>query len=222
MRKNDSERVTSPRVRQKRQNIRKEILLAAEEILVNEGVDGITLASVAGALGLTKQALYHYFRSKDALIRSLTTELLNNEIEYLISVVEKSRSASTALGDLIRAFYKHYIGNLEAFRFVYCQSQLLNPSSQILDEETIRDEINPRTRKLFDLLEELISDNSKDKRERARMRRLAFSAWLSALGLMTMLSLAKSTGDPLIHSDSDLIDTLAAVFDGKVVGGSDK
>jgi len=46
------------------------------------------------------------------------------------------------------------------------------------------------------------------------MRQLAFTAWVSALGLMTMLGVADAVDDPLVHSDEDLLNTLSDVFDG--------
>ena len=45
------------------------------------------------------------------------------------------------------------------------------------------------------------------------MRQLAFAAWLSALGLMTMLGVTDAVKDPLVHSDKDLLDALASTFD---------
>ncbi len=203
----------SPRVAQKRADTRLEILRAAEEIMTDGGIDAVTLASVAGQLHLTKQALYHYFPSKEALIKSLTTTLLHDEIESVIATIEAADSRAGVLGTMIRAFYAHYIGRLDAFKAIYCQSQLHSPSGPPIDKLTILEEINPRTRHLFNVLEDRLSGPSKSKAKRARMRRLAFSAWLSALGLLTMLSLADANQDPLVHSDKDLLDTLARVFD---------
>jgi len=117
------------------------------------------------------------------------------------------------LGVMIRAFYDHYIRNLQSLRAIYCQSQLLPMSAMGMDEATLREEINPRTRHLFDVLEEHLTDASTSSSERRRMRRLAFSAWLSALGLMTMLGVAESAQDPLIYSDKELVDTLTRVYD---------
>ena len=56
------------------------------------------------------------------------------------------------------------------------------------------------------------SNSSMSAAECANMRRLAYTAWLAALGLLTMLGVADATRDPLIHSDQDLLDTLADVF----------
>ena len=61
-------------------------------------------------------------------------------------------------------------------------------------------------------LEERLATEGMCKKQRAAVRRLAYSAWLAALGLVTMLGVAESAGDPLVHKDSDLVETLAGVF----------
>lgn len=204
----------SPRVHIKREQTRKDIQQAAQGILHDGGVEAVTLAAVAAALGMTKQALYHYYPSKEALMRSLVTSLVDDEIEALVAAVDSSKSDYETLGTLIRAFYDHYVERLDAFRTVYCLSQLHTGPIVGMDEETIRDEINPRTRHLFDRLEERLSGGSTSKARRARMRRLAFAAWTSALGLLTMLSVADAVEDPLVHTDEELLETLVSVFDG--------
>ena len=207
-----AERQRSPRVERNRQRTRQEIIHAAREILHEGGIDETTLASVAGKLGMTKQALYHYFASKEALIKSLVTTLLDAEIHSITSAIGDSDSTTGVLGTMIRAFYNHYIDRLDALRTVYCQSQLHPVSALGLDKDALRDEINPRTNNLFDLLQERLSNSSMSAAECANMRRLAYTAWLAALGLLTMLGVADATRDPLIHSDQDLLDTLADVF----------
>ena len=211
-----AKRQRSARVEQKREQARREILQVAQDLLRDGGVEAVTLASVAGQLGMTKQALYHYFPSKEAMVRSMVTTLVDDEIETLIHVIENSERAEDVLGDLIRAFYDHYIHRLDAFRTVYCQAQLYSAAESGIDEDTLRQEINPRTRDLFDLLEERISGSSANDAERRRMRQLAFTAWTSALGLMTMLGVADATSDPLVHSDQQLLDTLSGVFNGAI------
>jgi len=206
-------RQPSARVEQKRQQARQEILEIAEQLLHEGGVDAVTLASVAGRLNMTKQALYHYFQSKEALTRSLVTALLNDEVEALIKAVEASDEVEKTLSTVIRAFYDHYIHRLEAFRTVYCQSQLHSGTIKSLDKVTLRDEINPRTNHLFDLLEERISGAAASDSKRRRKRQLAFTAWTSALGLMTMLGIADATDDPLVHADEELLDSLEDSYD---------
>lgn len=119
----------SPRIRQKREQVRQEILQAAQGILIERGIDSLTLASVAGELHMTRQALYHYFSSKEALVRTLIAALLDDEVNVLIDAVEQADALDKILGILVRAFYRHYIDQLNVFRIVYCQLQLgLGPS----------------------------------------------------------------------------------------------
>ena len=208
-----SERQHSVRVQHKRKQAREEILQVAQRLLQSGGVEAVTLASVAGELSMTKQALYHYFPSKEALVRGLVATLLDDEISALTKAVEASESVEETLSTLIRAFYEHYIDHLDAFRIVYCQSQLYSASNLGIDKTTLRDEINPRTRQLFDILEQKMAGSVRSKKKRMRTRQLAFAAWTSALGLLTMLGVAEATNDPLIHSDQDLLGTLSNVFD---------
>ena len=203
----------SARVARKRQQVRREILEYAQAILSESGPEAVTLASVAGRLGMSKQSLYHYFASKEALIRGLVTTLLDAEIEALLKVINARKSDRKILGTLIQSFYAHYLNNLDAFRIIYCQSQLYSSSSAALDDLTLREEIHPRTRLLFDVLEERIAGKAATKAKRQRARQLAFTAWTSALGLVTMLGVADATDDPVVHSDKALLKTLSDVFD---------
>jgi len=82
-----------------------------------------------------------------------------------------------------------------------------------MDPDTIRDEINPRTRQLFDVLEQRLAGAGSSREQRRQARRMAFSAWTAALGLVTMLSMAAASKDPLIHADADLLDCLAEAFE---------
>lgn len=203
---------TSPRVLKKREQARQEILQTAREILRKAGVDAVTLASVATELGMTKQALYHYYPSKEDLMQALVTSFISDEVEALISAVESNKSERDVLGTMINAFYNYYIRHMDRFRAVYGQTQLYSGLKIGLDEQVIRSQINPRTRELFDLLEERLSRGSRSKVLRKKMRLLAFSAWTSALGLLTILSVTEAVQDPLLHTDRELLKTIGATF----------
>jgi len=202
----------SIRVEHKHRQTRNEILQIAQELLMESGLDAVTLAAVAGRLSMTKQALYHYFPSKEALIRSLITTLLDEEIETLVAAIDDLKPGDNILGGLINAFYGHYIHRLDAFRTIYCQSQLYSAATAVIDRSTLQDEINPTTRQLFDRLEVMLAGPDAGESERRQMRQLAFTAWMSALGLMTMLGVADASSDPLVHSDRELLDTLSKVY----------
>lgn len=208
-----SEQKSSPRVRVKRERMRQEVLEEAKALLLAEGLDAVTLASVSSRLGMTKPAIYHYFPSKEALTRSLVGLLIDEEIGELEAAVNNAGPGDNPIGAMIRAFHNHYRKNLHAFRFVYGQLQLYVKPELGIDAEMVRSEITPRTRHLFDLLESRLTSGEQGSRDCRRMRRLAFVAWMSVLGLLTMIAIAEGMDDPLLYPDEELLDTITSVFD---------
>ena len=204
---------SSPRVRVKRERMRQEMLETAKALLLAEGLDAVTLASVSSRLGMTKPAIYHYFPSKEALTRSLVALLIDEEIGELEAAVNKAGPSDNPIGAMIRAFHSHYRENLHAFRFVYGQLQLYLKPEFGIDAEMVRSEITPRTRHLFDLMELRLASSDRGGRERRSMRRLAFVAWTSVLGLLTMVAIAEGMDDPLLYPDEELLDTITSIFD---------
>lgn len=204
---------SSPRVQKKRERMRQEVLEAARALLLAEGPDAVTLGAVSDRLGITKPAIYHYFPSKEALTRSLVAWLIDEEIGELEAAVERSEPGENPISAMVRGFHAHYRANLHAFRFVYGQLPLyLNPELGI-DVEMVRSEITPRTRHLFDLMEVRLAAGNHEEGERRRMRRLAFVAWMSVLGLLTMIAIAEGMDDPLLYPDEELLDTIVSVFE---------
>ena len=204
---------SSPRIRVKRERMRQEVIEAAKALLLAEGPEGVTLGGVSMRLGITKPALYHYFPSKEALTRSLVAALIDEEISELEAVVKSAGPNEKPIGLMIRAFHTHYRKILHAFRFVYGQSQLYLKPELGIDAEMVRSEITPRTRHLYDLRELRLASRDQGTTERWRVRRLAFVAWMSVLGLLTMIAIAEGMDDPLLYPDEQLLDTIVSVFE---------
>lgn len=193
--------------------MRQEVLATAKTLLQAEGPDAITLVAVSDRLGVTKPAIYHYFPSKEALTRSLIASLIDEEINVLEAAVESAGPDDNPIGPMIRAFHTHYRSNLHAFRFVYGQSQLYVKPELGIDAEMVRSEITPRTRHLFDLLEARLVSGKHGGGKRRHMRRLAYVAWTSVLGLLTMIAISEGMDDPLLYSDEELLDTIVSAFE---------
>ncbi len=205
----------STRVERKRAQAKNEILETALARLKAGGLAAVTVAGIAADLGMTKPSIYHYFSSKEALVRELIASLLGEEIDALGAAVNACPSGREALGAMIRAFHRHYRGRLSDFRLIYAQPQLTQGHALGIESGTLEQVVHPRTRALFERLEERLADATQ-KQDRVALRRLAFSAWSSALGLMSMLSLADAMDDPLAHSDEALLETLVETFDRAV------
>ena len=202
----------SPRIAQKRARVHAEVVNAALEILTEQGVDGLTLSAVADRLDYTKPALYHYFSSKEDLVRSVVLSVLHGEAEHLVAAVGADVKRDNVLGTLVHAFYEHYRPRLHAYRLVYCKFQLMDLGALGVNKELIRSDINPSSNRVIDAVVGVLCDgDAQPAPERARA--LAFSAWLAAVGLLNMLGTSEASDDPLLHSDTVLLRTIADAFD---------
>ena len=57
--------------------LRSAILDAAATLFIERGTGGTSIQDIAETLGLSRTAVYYYFKSKDAILRALTEEVLN-------------------------------------------------------------------------------------------------------------------------------------------------
>lgn len=85
-----------------------EILDAAAQIFSQHGIDGASMEQIADACRVSKATIYHYFKSKDALIFALVRRLFDvdqSELEHLVTLdtpaLERLRAYSTELVKLL-------------------------------------------------------------------------------------------------------------------------
>jgi len=71
------------------------ILAAALDLIADHGVSGTSLQMIADALGVTKAAVYHQFRTKDEIVLAVT--------ELELSTLEDALQAAQAESDPIQA-----------------------------------------------------------------------------------------------------------------------
>ncbi len=82
-----SRSASSPTHRQRRRAAtRDEIVEAARTLLVQSGLEQVTLRGIAGELGMTAPALYRYFDSREALLEALIDALYDELADVLLAV----------------------------------------------------------------------------------------------------------------------------------------
>ena len=121
--------------------------------------------------------------------------------EASLHSVETSNEAIDAFVRSITRFHK---GNLDRFRMMYLAPQTLKAGMQEAGDSDVLDKIHATTSQLYGALAETL-DVSPDQ-----ARQTAFSIHSAALGLVLMLGLADGIGDPLKHSEDDLVTALIA------------
>lgn len=197
----------------RRERSREEILEAARKVLLESGVAATTLDAVANEAGMSKTALYYYFPSKDALMFELIFATVETHAQAVHDAVEQAQDGADALRTLVRESVKAFTPRLQDFRLAFLYGQVASPGAIQFDANQFA-----RIRPLNDLwlagAEKRLAKDRKRRAARAKVepRLMAFLAYLSAIGLLTMKGMVESLHDPLIYSDDELIDGFARIF----------
>lgn len=113
-----------------------EIRSAALRLFTEKGYDGTTLEAVASELGYTKQALYYYFKNKDALVRSLLQDSLDQALARMEEILEASPSPKDNLRDLVDYYLEEHLEG-RGFYHVFHHVQTL--MDQLLQDQASLD-----------------------------------------------------------------------------------
>lgn len=94
---------------------RSRIQSAALELFIAQGVAKTSLREIAERLGITKAALYYYYRSKDELVRSLTEPFIQ-ELEALLT--ESEVGDGRGRRELLAAYFDVYVRHRAVFQLL--------------------------------------------------------------------------------------------------------
>ena len=203
----------SARQQRRRDRSREEILEAARTVLLNKGLSGMTLEAVAREAGMSKTGLYYYFASKDALAFELVFAALEGHATAVSTAVAGSSAGGEALGAIVRETVNTFAPKMDDFRLAFLLGQVTTSGGVEISAEQFA-----RIRPLNDLTlggaSTLLAKDREHGKSGAAVepRLLAFLAYLSAIGLLTMKGMVEAQGDPLLYSDEQLIEGFAKVF----------
>ncbi len=97
---------------------RAEILAAARQVLVSQGIEGMTTAAVAAAADTSASTLYYYYPSRQALIDALALARLSEDVERMERAIAAEADPVEALAAMIRVHVRHYAEQPEHY-FLY-------------------------------------------------------------------------------------------------------
>jgi len=208
-------RVIRPRLAaQRAKSSRDEILAATRTVLARVGPTQLRVEQVAAELGVTKQALYHYYPSKEAVLFEVVVDELVAAAEAVHRASVAAPDAAGALEAIIRAYVDHFLPRLDLHRLV---TMFVPTAESFSNAPEVLARIRPVNDLLYSVAEaRLTAERKGDGRARRgdsrAFRRLAFTAHLSALGFLTMRAITDSMNDPLIYSDAELVDELCRTY----------
>jgi AcrR family transcriptional regulator len=189
---------------------RQEILAATRTVLARVGPAALRVEQVAAELGVTKQALYHYYPSKEAVLFEVAIDELVAAAEAVNRAALAAPDGAGALEAIVRTYTAHFLPNLEMHRLV----TMFVPTPEAFRTSP---EVLARIRPINDLMygaaeAKLAADRKPTKHDPRAPRRLAFTAHLAALGFLTMRAITDSMKDPLLYSDAELVDELVRTY----------
>lgn len=93
-------KIAAPTLAEHRRQRLDAILGAARELLLEEGVEGLTFTAVAARAGLARNSLYEYFDTREALLLAV----LEAELPSWVSAVEKAMAAARTPDGVVKAY----------------------------------------------------------------------------------------------------------------------
>ncbi len=118
----DREAAAPPTLRQRRRAAAtQEILDAAEQHITAHGPAALSLRAVARSLGMTVQALYHYFPNRDALVTALITKAYDDLADAVQTAVDTAADGADPPRLVVAAegYRRWAIAHPEHFQLLY-------------------------------------------------------------------------------------------------------
>lgn len=104
------------KVKNEEQNeaFRQRILMAAEDIIKEEGLDKLSIRKITQRLSYTPGIIYHYFQNKEDLLTALTMKGYQNILKILKDA-SKAIHPADRLSDTLRAYIEGMCAQKEVF-----------------------------------------------------------------------------------------------------------
>ena len=95
----------------KRATLRKAILDAAAKLFIERGLGGTSMRDIARELGLTRTAVYYYFKNKEDILYEVMREIIESGEERALAAVKENLPVLSKLRTLITIEVESFIGD---------------------------------------------------------------------------------------------------------------
>ena len=98
----------------KKDNTEEKILIAAQNVFIEKGMDGARMQAIADEAGINKALLHYYFRTKEKLFNAIFIKVFSQIFPNLMTMVRSERPLEEKLG----VFVETYIDMLQKNPFL--------------------------------------------------------------------------------------------------------
>jgi len=179
-----------------------QILEAAFKVFVDKGYSKTTMDDIVKVSGLSKGALYHYYKSKKELFLSLIDHWEIYTFNNFYDKESKDKKAS----DILRSFGKNVLETLKDKKYVYI-AEIEFSSLSNYDNE-IKDRSYQLYNKLLILFEKVVRKGIKEQEFREldiRKTAMLILAVFQGVNLFAVFDENSVTADDYIYNSLDLI-----------------
>jgi AcrR family transcriptional regulator len=187
----------------KGETLRKSILDAASKLFIERGLSGTSMRDIAHELGMTRTAVYYYFKNKEQILKGLTEHVTLSAKRMSEKVAaRRDIDPSLALRGLVEQHAKLILSRPSEFRIVDRNEEDMPPRLRATSEAA--------RRRIFENFSEVIQrgiDSGRFRRVDARVAALAilgmgnWSAWwFKPGGRKTEAEIAALIADLAVHS----------------------
>ena len=107
----------------KRHRIKKYFLEAAKEIIINEGVENVSVRRIADNAGYSYATLYNYFADLSNLLWEVRVIMINDLVESIQKKMQHSSYDIEGIKRLFKIYIAYYYENPNVFKFFYFHQQ---------------------------------------------------------------------------------------------------
>jgi AcrR family transcriptional regulator len=103
----------------KNQRVRSYFVQAAKKIILDEGVENVSVRKVADLAGYTYSTIYNYFNNLNELLQDVKTDMIHDLIEHMKKTQPQKVFNTDDIKKQNRLYVEYFIQNPNVFSFFY-------------------------------------------------------------------------------------------------------
>jgi AcrR family transcriptional regulator len=112
---------------------KRDIALSCKELILNNGINNLTVSEVAKTAGIGKGTIYEYYNNKDEIVFELVNILMFEHSKKLKSKLDKQKSTKEKIREFSKFFYDNEEKDLRTLYKEFVSLSLLAPKSEMID-----------------------------------------------------------------------------------------
>lgn len=115
---------------------RRDIALSCKDLVVEKGINNLSVAALAKAAGVGKGTMYEYFKNKDEIVFEIVNILMQKHTQRLQQDIEIHTSTKEKVKLLSQFFYSEEEEDLREIYKEFISISLTDPSDEMLHYQT--------------------------------------------------------------------------------------